>query len=37
VKSKTGALEKKCMLSLMKIVGELAELRSKELIEKNQA
>lgn len=34
--SKTGALEKKCMLNLMKVVGELAELRSKELIEKNQ-
>lgn len=35
VTSKTGALEKKCMLGLMKIVGELAEMRSKDLIEKN--
>lgn len=37
VTSKTGALEKKCMLGLMKIVGELAEMRSRDLIEKNQA
>ena len=35
VTSKSGGLDKKCMLNLMKIVGELAELRSKDLIEKN--